>query len=316
MFSIAIPAYKSDYLYDCIQSILNQSYADFELIIVNDCSPEPVDEIVAKFTDSRIRYFKNETNIGGKNLVDNWNNCLNMATREFFVMMGDDDKLDPDFFTEFAALIAKYPNLDVYHCRSRIINSQGEFIGLSPSCPEFESVYDNIWHRLNGHRLQFISDFVYRTASLKQTGGYFKLPYAWGSDEISAFIACGQKGIAHTNKPVFQYRKHATSISSSGSQLIKMDAVMAQSAWYDAFLKLQPINIDDQIQYQVLKKTIKKLMQKKKTVVLTNALEGGITKNFFRWFTKRNQYGYSVFELGYAAIESIKRNIAKSRFKN
>ena len=61
-FSITIPAYKRTYLQECIDSILGQTYTDFELIIVNDASPEDLDSIVNSFSDSRIRYYKNEKN--------------------------------------------------------------------------------------------------------------------------------------------------------------------------------------------------------------------------------------------------------------
>ncbi|MGZ3810617.1 MAG: glycosyltransferase family 2 protein, partial [Mucilaginibacter sp.] len=69
LFTIAIPAYKSQFLEECIASILGQTCTDFELIIVNDCSPQPVEEIVNKFIDPRIHYSKNEVNIGAENLV-------------------------------------------------------------------------------------------------------------------------------------------------------------------------------------------------------------------------------------------------------
>ncbi|PTQ99331.1 glycosyl transferase family 2 [Mucilaginibacter yixingensis] len=313
MFSIALPAYKSKFLKECISSILAQTYTDFELIIVNDCSPEPIDEIVSQFSDPRIKYFINETNIGGKNLVDNWNNCLDKASREFFVMMGDDDRMDTIFLEEFARLIDQHPDLDVYHCRCKILNEHSEFTGFSPSCPDFESVYDNIWHRLNGHRLQFVSDFLYRTEPLKQRGGYYKLPLAWGSDDITAYTAMGQKGVAHINKAIFQYRSHSTSISSSGSQLLKMDAVMGQAAWYINFLETIPANPDDIIQRQVLIKSIKKLIQKKKLVVLINSMQANLTGAFFKWLKVRNQYQFSVVELVYAALESIKKSKSKSK---
>lgn len=66
LVSIAIPAYKKKFLADAIQSVLNQSIQDFELIIVNDKSPEDIDSVVEHFNDKRIRYFTNETNLGGK----------------------------------------------------------------------------------------------------------------------------------------------------------------------------------------------------------------------------------------------------------
>ena len=56
LVSIAIPAYKKKFLADAIQSVLNQSIQDFELIIVNDKSPEDIDSVVEHFNDKRIRY--------------------------------------------------------------------------------------------------------------------------------------------------------------------------------------------------------------------------------------------------------------------
>ena len=95
-FSITIPAYKAKYLNECIDSILAQTYKDFELVIVNDASPEDLDSIVNQYIDSRIRYYVNEKNCGAINVVDNWNKCLEYAKGEFIICMGDDDKLMPN----------------------------------------------------------------------------------------------------------------------------------------------------------------------------------------------------------------------------
>ena len=72
-FSITIPAYKRSYLKEAIDSCLAQTYGDFELIIVNDHSPENLDAIVTQYNDPRIRYYVNEKNCGAVNVVDNWN---------------------------------------------------------------------------------------------------------------------------------------------------------------------------------------------------------------------------------------------------
>ena len=64
-FSVTIPAYKSRYLREAIQSIASQTIDNWELIIVDDCSPEDIRSVVEPFmTDSRIRYYRNEKNCG------------------------------------------------------------------------------------------------------------------------------------------------------------------------------------------------------------------------------------------------------------
>ena len=56
-FSVTIPTYKSAFLSECIDSVLSQTYKHFELIIVDDCSPEDIKSIVDSYSDIRIRYY-------------------------------------------------------------------------------------------------------------------------------------------------------------------------------------------------------------------------------------------------------------------
>lgn len=76
LYSFVIPAYKSSFLKEAIDSILAQTYTNFELIIVNDASPEDIESIVNSYEDYRIRYYVNSENIGGKNLVAQWNKSI------------------------------------------------------------------------------------------------------------------------------------------------------------------------------------------------------------------------------------------------
>ena len=65
LVSIIMPSYNTAaYIGASIQSVLNQTYTNWELLIVDDCSTDNSDEIVAGFQDSRIHYLKNEKNSG------------------------------------------------------------------------------------------------------------------------------------------------------------------------------------------------------------------------------------------------------------
>lgn len=69
-FSFVLPAYKSNFIFNTIKSILNQSYSHFELIIINDCSPDnSLKNVIFSFKDDRIRYYENKVNIGKKILL-------------------------------------------------------------------------------------------------------------------------------------------------------------------------------------------------------------------------------------------------------
>lgn len=311
-FTIGIPAYKARFLKECIDSVLAQTYLDYELIIVNDASPENLDAIVETYSSNCIRYYKNEKNIGAVNVVDNWNKCLSYAKGEFFVLMGDDDKMCPNYLEEFSVLIEKFPSCNVYHCRTIMINEKSIPIRLTEPRPEFESVYDSILQRMRSNRVFFISDYVYRTETLKKNGGFYKLPLAWASDDISSYIAAADHGIAHTNMPLFMYRQHSQTISTTGNIYFKMNAILGEEKWLNSFIKNEPENYTDILLKEDIKREINIFIQKKKIRTIYSS-EDNIIVSFFRWFTIRNKYNLAMEELLYALLLSLKEK-RKARY--
>ena len=90
-FSITIPAYKSLYLEEAVKSVICQTHVEWELIIVDDCSPEDLASVVNPYlSDKRVRYYRNAQNCGAVNVVDNWNLCLGYCTGDYVICMGDD----------------------------------------------------------------------------------------------------------------------------------------------------------------------------------------------------------------------------------
>ncbi len=238
-FSVTIPAYKSQYLRDAILSVVNQTYQDWELVMVDDCSPEDLESIVKPFlTDNRIRFYRNDRNCGAIDVVDNWNICLSHSQGDYVICMGDDDRLLPGCLEEYRQLIEKYPNLNVYHTRTEIINEEGKVTAVQEERPEWESVIAFIWKRWDHRNKQYIGDFCYNAQYLKRVGGYHKLPLAWGSDDLTAVKAAEERGIANTQTFGFQYRENSQTITSSSVHAcIKMKATLTQYHWYDNLLK-------------------------------------------------------------------------------
>ncbi len=235
-FSIAIPAFKTDFLAQAIESCLNQTYRDFELIVVDDASPNNIKAVTDQYNDSRLHYYRNEKNCGAINVVDNWNICLGHSSGEYIICMGDDDMLAENCLEEYSKLIDLYPGLNVYHAKTDVIDNNGRVIGHQQSRPLLQSCIELILQRWNGD-IQFIGDFCYDAKALRKEGGYFKLPLAWGSDDITAVRAAEEKGIANTQVSTFLYRSNNQSITQSRMNGIKLQAKICEKKWYYAFLE-------------------------------------------------------------------------------
>lgn len=313
-FSVAIPAYKKKFLYSCIDSILKQDFDDFELIIVNDNSPENLEDTVKQFNDKRIKYYKNEKNCGAEHVVDNWNICLSYASGDYFILMGDDDEMKPNYLSVFDRLIKKFPHQNVYHCRSFIINEKSEILRLTPSWPEWESVYESIWHRMGKLREQYISDFVYKREFLIKNKGYYKLPLAWASDDITAFQAAVEKGIVHTQEPLFCYRESDITISNSNSTELKLSAIDDEEKWYTEFLQnCKPSNELDQYFFESVKRERSKSFLTKRidTIAYNGIRENFLFRDFIYYLRKRKSLNLSMQHIVYALILAVKKSRSK-----
>ena len=240
-FSITIPAYKARFLDEAIKSVIAQTYQDWQLVIVDDCSPEDLKGIVEPYlADSRVEYYRNEKNCGAVDVVDNWNICLSHCTGDYVICMGDDDRLLPCCLEELSKTIDKYPELNVYHLQTEIIDESGKVIETLEERPEQEDVLSLMTKRWEG-RKQYIGDFCYSRKHLNAFGGYYPLPYAWGSDDITLFRAALPSGIANVSRTGFQYRENQYSISLAHNDAEKVATVLLQREWYQkAFVELIP----------------------------------------------------------------------------
>ena len=303
-FSVTIPAYKRRFFRECLESILQQSYKDFEIVIVDDASPEDLRSIVLEYSDDRIRYYRNEDNCGAVNVVDNWNKCLDYAIGEYLICMGDDDILQPWCLEEYAKLIEKYPGLGVYHAYTEVIDEKGDFKNVTVARPEYESVYSFIWHRWEGGRNQYIGDFLYDIRLLRENGGFYKLPLAWASDDITACVAAMNKGIANTQKVCFCYRKNSLTISNSGNSTIKLEAIAAEEEWYKNFLDKQPQDLQDIKFHKCIVNNLLTHFRGRRKQTLLEDFAGRSVFRVFYWIPKLKRYKLSFSLILIAAIKS------------
>ena len=122
-FSVVIPLYnKESYIKRSLESVLNQTYEDFEVIIVDDGSIDSGAKIVSEFNDVRIRLIHQENS--GVSVARN--RGVKEARAEYIAFLDADDEWEPDFLATISTLIKKYPNAALYATSYFIMGQKGK----------------------------------------------------------------------------------------------------------------------------------------------------------------------------------------------
>ena len=124
--SVLMPVYKTpeNYLRAAIESILNQTFTDFELLIVDDCPQERCDEVIKSYQDPRIKYYQNEVNLG---ISESRNRLLELASGEYLAIFDHDDISLPTRLEKQVAFLDQHPDYGVVSCQSQNMVSNTPF---------------------------------------------------------------------------------------------------------------------------------------------------------------------------------------------
>jgi glycosyltransferase involved in cell wall biosynthesis len=127
LVSVTMPVYNGEkYLKEAIDSVLNQSYKNIELIIVNDASTDSTKKIIHAYSDSRIRYVENETNSG---IVYSRNRGVVEAEGEFVATLDSDDIAMQNRIEKQVDFLCKNPDFGMCGTFYHTIDRNGNFIG-------------------------------------------------------------------------------------------------------------------------------------------------------------------------------------------
>lgn len=108
--TICIPTYnRAHYLAYAVNSVWQQTYTDFELIICDDASSDSTPEMIKQWQNPRLRYLRHPENIGRSR---NMRSGFHAATGEYFLKFDDDDALTPEFLAKTVSVLDNYGNVD------------------------------------------------------------------------------------------------------------------------------------------------------------------------------------------------------------
>ena len=177
LVTIGISTYNraDGYLRDALQSALAQTYPNLEIVVSDNCSTDRTEELVNSVDDPRIRYFRQPENIGANN---NFNFCLQEARGAFFLLLHDDDQIDPDFVTscikalEEAQDISRDTSVGMIRTGTRVIDEHGNTRSERINQAGGLSTTDFILAWFNARTSLYLCSTLFHAEHLRSIGGF------------------------------------------------------------------------------------------------------------------------------------------------
>jgi len=210
-----VPCYKLGHLLpDCIHSILAQSYQDYEVLILDDCSPDETPRIAQSFVDPRVKYIRNEQNLGH---LRNYNKGIELARGKYVWLISADDCLrSAAVLDRYVELMDANPQVGYSFCPAmRLENGQvKELLEYSVQGPQ-DAVIDG---RKFLQRLIYANTVVAPSAMVRKECydkvSLFPLDMPWGGDWYLWCVFALKYDVAYFAEPMVCYRRHALSMTS------------------------------------------------------------------------------------------------------
>lgn len=201
--TIILPVYNGErYLREAIDSVLAQTYRDFELWVCNDGSTDGTVAIVDSYTDPRVHRIDNPRNMG---LVATLNRAFAMVDSPFIARMDDDDLWEPDKLERQMALLAARPDVGI--CGTSIHK-----FGDIDSVMIFPEESDALKVGLLFYCMMSHPSVVYRRSMLQETGLAYRQDYFPAEDYKMWIDALQHTHICNLQQPLVHYRQHASQI--------------------------------------------------------------------------------------------------------
>ena len=171
LVTIAIPTYNraDTFLPQAARSALAQTYANTEIIIADNCSTDNTQAFVRSISNSRIRYFKHPTNMRAN---DNFNFCLQQAKGDYFLLLHDDDLIDPDFVALCLDAAGYQTDIGIIRTGMRRIDSSGRVLHNTPNLAVGLSTDDFFLAWFRGKTPMHLCCALFNTAMLRSIGGF------------------------------------------------------------------------------------------------------------------------------------------------
>ncbi len=203
-FSVVIPLYnKENFISQTLTSVLNQSFSDFEVVIVNDCSTDNSVAIVNQFKDPRIRLIHHQKNSG---LSASRNTGIKNSVANYIAFLDADDLWKVDFLKTIHFLIQEYPEADFFGTKYEVNLDGKKVIEYTIPIKEFEvhGIIPNFFDYSRNYSIYTPSCFCAKKEVFEKVG-YYNEKVNYSEDVDFNIRAYAENQLAYYNKVLATY---------------------------------------------------------------------------------------------------------------
>ena len=225
--SVLLPIYNGEqYLRRTLDSLLQQSFKDFEVVAVNDASTDQSRAIVESYNDPRIRLIDNPQNVGQTASLQI---ALENSRAEYLARQDQDDVSLPERFAKQVAFLDSHPEVGVLGTGYCVIDEHSQELGGTAAFYADETLSEMAWRLLWTARL-VDSSVMFRRRDAVEVGG-FNLAYRYAQDYDLWVRLSFEVGVARIPEVLLQFRVHSDNASNrfAEAQQLEVYSILSQS---------------------------------------------------------------------------------------
>lgn len=219
--SILMPVYKTEpYLQDAIDSVLAQTFDNYELIVLNDCSPDNADDILDRYTDPRIIRYKGAKNVGLSNVL---NVGIELARGKFIARMDSDDLSLPQRLQIQVDYLENNPDIDLVSVGMQLFGAKEE-VWLREQNPEKVKVnalfFSPVLH----------ASSMWRKDSFEKYGLRFRQEMVPAEDyDLWTRALVNGLRLANLRQVLYKYRIHPSQVTTQTAKTTEKSRIVQQN---------------------------------------------------------------------------------------
>lgn len=210
LISVVMPAYNCEkYIRQAIDSIIGQTYSNWELLIADDASTDTTRKIIDSYTDIRIKVFHNEQNIGYLKI---WNKLMALTTGDYITFQDADDWSETNRFEIMVEYFNQHQEIDVIGSNYRHVTSQG--VIRKESC--FPQTHNEILQAIPRQFLFVGSALMIKRRIYQMIGGYHEFFNRMGNEDYYwTYLILEKFKMVNLPHVLYNYRFNPESVSGN-----------------------------------------------------------------------------------------------------